>query len=235
MKLRLAYLSAIADSWANDEIRDKLVNANDILPILNSDYRFDSPWKCVELHIVDDEDQKTEWKPAETAGWIGANDEFILNVPNIPEQNQQVQALTAYYEIFPTLFGSQKTKDPEDKHPLPTELGANAGPFLEFGGVNLRAIALAWKNQKFLKELTLEGQKDASPVLSKYLGYRSPWNFSLRYKNISDFKWNGKSWDGIPKNIIKLHYPRKPEDEQIRPIALTSYNNTGPAYPFSCV
>jgi ribosomally synthesized peptide (two-chain TOMM family) len=37
-----------------------------------------------------------------------------------------------------------------------------------------------------------------------------------------------------PTNMIVLNYPEWPENSALWPIALTSYNNTGDAYPFTC-
>ena len=38
----------------------------------------------------------------------------------------------------------------------------------------------------------------------------------------------------VTVNGIRLNYPTAPVEVELRPIALTSYNNTGPAYPFTC-
>lgn len=235
MSFRLAYLRAIAESWKDPFFKEKLLNADDIQEILqNAPYSFVSPWKQVKIRLVDD--SNTVWEPVETAGWVGANDSFVISIPGKPHQkDQQVQALAAYYQIFPDLFGTQQTvsSGPVIEAALPVDLGTSPEPFLEFGGVTLRALALAWENERFLIELTDPSLIDATPVLSKYLGYNNPWNFNIRFIS-TDFGWDGKNWTKIPKNVVELHYPRKPAEERFQPIALTSYNNTGPAYPFTC-
>jgi len=258
MDLRLAYLRVIADAWKDttDTIKDKLLDGNtDLLKYLKANYGLNSKWDNVILQLFEffedeNERQKPEWKPMETAGWVGPNDRFIINIPGKPgDSNQQVQALAAYYQKFPTLFGIiNKKTDPDTlAAALPQDLGVDQKPFLEFGGVTLRAIALAWVNDDFLNELTNPTIADAAPVLSRYLGYTNPWNFRIKFVVHPDFVWHGETrenkipmWnDGqkdnpIPKNIIQLHYPTRPADSKFWPIALTSYNNTGPAYPFSC-
>lgn len=257
MDFRLAYLRAIADAWKDktDTIKNKLIDGNtDLLGYLKDNYRLHSPWKNITLQLLEvfedeNENQKPEWKQMEASGWVGPNDRFIINIPDKPgDPNQQVQALAAYYQIFPTLFGiSKKTDMIVIAAALPQDLGVDQKPFLEFGGVTLRAIALAWVDGGFLNELTNPDLVDATPVLSRYLGYTNPWNFRIKFVVHPDFVWHGETrenkipmWnDGqkdnpIPKNIIQLHYPTRPADSKFWPIALTSYNNTGPAYPFSC-
>jgi len=106
----------------------------------------------------------------------------------------------------------------------------------------LRAIALAWHDTTFYKQL-VDASPDASPVLSQWLGYNNPFNFQVRFIPTPQFTWDAttSSWNGLSsdsasrvKNVIVLNYPNAPSDEGLRPIALTSYNNTGPAYPFTC-
>jgi ribosomally synthesized peptide (two-chain TOMM family) len=248
MDLRLAYLRAIADAWKDttDTIKNTLIDSNtDLIDYLKKNYGLHSPWESITLQLFEffedeNENQKPEWKPMETAGWVGPNDRFIIHIPGKPDDpNQQVQALAAYYQLFPTLFGYKKligAGQPED-------LGVDQKPFLEFGGVTLRAIALSWLDDDFLNELTHPTLADATPVLSRYLGYTNPWNFRIKFKVHPDFVWLAETpenkipmWKDaqIPKNIIQLHYPTRPAESKFWPIALTSYNNTGPAYPFSC-
>lgn len=249
MGLRLAYLRAIAKSWRDEEFKQTIVTGKDILGILEREFGFHSPWQHLELHLVNDE-PKAEWKPMETAGWIGSNDRFVIHIPKKPDKaTHPEQALAAYYQMFPTLFGPVKNNN-SLRGPLPLGLGVGPEPFLEFGAVTLRAIALGWKNETFWNDLTTKKgskRKDAKPALSRWLGYNCPWNFDLSFVEHQNFIWqeDGKHKIGvwnppeagkkIPNNIIELHYPEKPEDETFYAIALTSYNSTGPAYPFSCV
>jgi ribosomally synthesized peptide (two-chain TOMM family) len=133
--------------------------------------------------------------------------------------------------------------------------------FLIFGSIVMRAIALAWKNVKFREELFNDFEKDKTGVLSEYLGFNNPWNFQIIFKKwiiipiLTDsmknmqtgFYWKKGTarrgghgtlgcWleDKIPFNLIQLNYPNKPRDKDSWPIALNTYNCTGPAYPFTC-
>ena len=113
-------------------------------------------------------------------------------------------------------------------------------PLLDFRLAYLRAVALYWTDANFARELVEAGTTDASFVLSRWLGYNNPFNFLLRFTPNPDFTWNGSCWNlqepgGQPiKNAIVLNFPLAPDAERIWPVALTSYNNTGPAYPFTC-
>lgn len=248
MKLRLAYLRLIAESWRDDDLKNDIIHGKDIFTLLK-DYGFHSPWKHLELVLVHDEHKKTEWHPSETSGWIGSDDTFIINIPKKPEDvEQHARALAAYYQLFPTLFGlsgEEKEEDHGFSGALPLDLGVDSAVFLEFGALTLRAIALAWGNQTFLDELATPmgaQPKDAKPALGRWLGYNAPWNFDIHFIIDPQFRWKSDQkkkhsqghYTGIPKNSIVLHYPVKPEKEQFHAIALTSYNCTGPAYPFSC-
>ena len=79
-------------------------------------------------------------------------------------------------------------------------------------------------------------------MLSQWLGYNNPFNFFLRFSTNSALswdsakgQWNLNNADGsLIKNAIVLNYPNPPEENKLWPIALTSYNNTGSAYPFTC-
>mgnify|MGYP006185322957 CR=1 FL=1 len=68
-------------------------------------------------------------------------------------------------------------------------------------------------------------------------------NFQVRFIPTPRFTWDAaqQQWNGMTgdeatrvKNAIVLNYPVAPDDQGIHPIALTAYNNTGPAYPFTC-
>lgn len=126
---------------------------------------------------------------------------------------------------------------------LPTDLGIpGCGPdsMPAFGGLVLRAIALAWTDPNFKEALLYPPSGDASAVLSQWLGYNSPFNFKIKFVTNPGLNWDGEKWNlddsnGKPiKNRIVLNYPNAPKDKALQPIALTSYNNTGPAYPFTC-
>lgn len=197
------------------------------------------------------------------------------------KDNYRAHFLAEYYAKFPTLFGSPNCNEPfkvpkknlatasntntwntminnsfmqSGNGSSPIDLGVSPEPFLEFGGVTLRALALAWNNSTFSDELqNMEfkigkgkqfkiPREDATPVLSKYLGYNNPWNFNMQFQFYDPFKKDEKGnliGAEIPKNVIMLHYPRNPAGRDdtkniILPMALASYNESGPAYPFTC-
>lgn len=249
---RLAYMRLLAEAWSDKEFEKILFKPEtDIMEILSEEpYHFHSPWPYIKVQLIKSDEVK--WDPMNTAGWICPNDYFIINLPTQNEvKGHEVQALAAYYQEFPTLLGVNKNPDKKkkkDSMPYHVEgaiadLGIDPTPFLEFGGITLRALALAWKDKDnspgpniFRNELYNKNLDDATPVLSKYLGFNNPWNFKLQFVESTEFKWNSKKlkWDKIPHNLVKMHYPPKPEKDEYMPIALTSYNNTGPAYPFTC-
>lgn len=250
---RLAYLRAIAKSWYEPEYRDHLLAQKDIQPQLAKDFGLQTiwPWLDVALERSDDPKDLTLWKPELTAGWIGLDDGFEIVFPQAPADHA-AEALASYYQLFPTLMGATADVPAEDAPEphmvggaLPTGLGipgGDPGSLLAFGGVVLRAIALAWKSQVFRDELLNPACTDAAPLLSQWLGYNNPFNFSIRFKtdpaltwDADKGAWNQYTADGQRiKNRIVLNYPNAPEAKDFWPISLTSYNNTGSAYPFTC-
>ena len=185
-----------------------------------------------------------------TAGWIGPDDAFVIVLPQAPASNAS-EALAAYYQQFPNFMGSSAQFEASEVTPgllgggLPTGLGIPGGgpdSLLAFGGVVLRAIALAWQSPEFHAELTRDDGADKANVLSQWLGYNNPFNFKILFTTNSAFTWDAAKgeWnlknanDSLIKNGIRLNYPTAPVEVELRPIALTSYNNTGPAYPFTC-
>lgn len=255
LDLRLAYLRAIAKSWQDSQYRDAMLAAPDIQPMLQQ-LGMKAYWPNLRFRIVNDKlpANQTHWDPVQTSGWIGRDDAFEIALPQAPsDPGQAAMALAAYYQSFPDVMGPLGTVststgtsgDPVIEGALPTGLGIPGGgpdSLLAFGGLVLRAVALAWHDSAFRKQL-VETTPDASSVLSQWLGYNNPFNFQVRFIPTPQFTWdaiNGR-WNGVASdsasrvtNVIVLNYPNPPADESIRPIALTSYNNTGPAYPFTC-
>lgn len=262
MEFRTMYLRGIAKTWGNEAEYKALLcheGRKGIFKALETWFGYKNPWTHVKIKILDP--SVTSWNPKETASWTGPNNYYIINLPKKPEGMDDLSVpLAEYYELFPTLFGCEKKKD-EDKEQqpepavggsLPLDLGVEDNKFFEFGGLTLRAIALAWRNPEFKEELKAASSitgaeeateyKDATEVLSKWLGYNNPWNFYISFKENDHFEWDPNEADGngawvnVPRNQIWLHYPNPPgeEDLDLRAIALTSYNNTGPEYPFTC-
>ena len=252
LEFRLAYLRAIARSWQDEAFRRELLDAQDIQPLLNREFALATLWPMLDirLHVDPDPSMRAEWKPVLTAGWVGPDDAFVIVLPQKPEEAQEAEALAAYYQLFPNFMGSADSFDKPSKPngaqaELPTGLGipgAGPGSLLAFGGVVLRAIALAWRSPEFLVDLSRDSEVDKSPVLSQWLGYNNPFNFEILFDtnpqltwDATKGTWNLKNADGsLIKNAIRLNYPFAPAETGLRAIALTSYNNTGSAYPFTC-
>jgi ribosomally synthesized peptide (two-chain TOMM family) len=257
LDFRLAYLRAIARSWHDTAYREELLMQRDIQPMLNRDFGLKSVWPLLDvaIHRIDDPGQRTVWKSHLTGGWTGLNDAFGIVMPQRPAANAS-EALAAYYQFFPDFMGPVGVFAEQQAHsPVPSSavtglsaldevgsLGGGPESMLAFGGVVLRAIAMAWESEEFLRELTRPDQSDATPVLSQWLGYNNPYNFFVRFAVNPDFvwdvergAWNLKNADGSTiKNSVVLNYPVAPAAEASWPIALTSYNHTGSAYPFTC-
>ena len=250
LEFRLAYLRAIARSWADPAFTTTLLAADDIQPLLVEQFGLTTVWPKLDIHLENsvNPSEQTLWKPELTGGWIGMDDRFEIVLPTRPTDGA-TEALAAFYQIFPDLLGPVGDVEQEPASngvimaAMPTDLGIPGGgadSMLAFGGVVLRAIALAWTDADFKEALLNPPGGDATSVLSQWLGYNCPFNFVIQFKANPNLKWEDGKWlqknaDGSPiKNRIVLNYPNAPKDEPLRPIALTSYNNTGPAYPFTC-
>ncbi|MBN8752997.1 MULTISPECIES: BMA_0021/BMA_0022 family TOMM bacteriocin [Variovorax] len=252
LEFRLAYLRGVARSWQDDAYRVELLEQRDIQPLLHRDFGLPTLWPQLDISLYQSADprKRAEWKPMLTAGWIGPDDAFVIVLPQAPASNAS-EALAAYYQQFPNFMGSSAQFEASEVPPgllgggLPTGLGIPGGgpdSLLAFGGVVLRAIALAWQSPEFHAELTRDDGADKANVLSQWLGYNNPFNFEIRFATNSAFTWNSATsqWnqtnpDGSAiKNSIQLNYPSAPEEKDMWAIALTSYNNTGSAYPFTC-
>ncbi|MGJ7537604.1 MULTISPECIES: BMA_0021/BMA_0022 family TOMM bacteriocin [Variovorax] len=252
LEFRLAYLRGIAKSWQDDAYRRELLDSQDIQPMLHRDFGLPTLWPQLDVRLFQspNPDMRAEWKPVLTSGWVGPDDSFVIVLPQAPSSHA-TEALAAYYQLFPNFMGSAAAFEAPVPPPgivggaLPTGLGipgGGDGSLLAFGGVVLRAIALAWQSPEFLFDLTRDPDTDKAPVLSQWLGYNNPFNFKILFTTNSAFtwdaakgEWNLKNADGsLIKNGILLNYPTAPVEVDMRPIALTSYNNTGDAYPFTC-
>ena len=237
VEFRTAYLRAIARAWDDGAFREELLKSDDVFRLLRRDRLFDSPWPQLELRVVKSDDC---WEPVETAGWVGGiYDQFVVRLPSAPREDRfWAEALAAYYQQFPTFLGPENSFPTDAGSPLPEGLGVG-GPenFLEFGGVILRALALGWKRPDFWRCLT--HHESGLPALREYLGFNNPWNFNILFEVCEDCKckWDEteSKWTHLPKNTIRMSFPNPPDCISLRAIALTSYNNTGPQYPFSCI
>lgn len=255
MDLRLAYLRAVAKAWQDSAYRDTLLAAKDIQPMLQ-ELGMKSWWPNLDFRVVNNPlpAQQTRWDPVQTLGWVGQDDRFEIALPQAPKDPAQAAiALAAYYQQFPDVMGPLRSAVAASSNTGSSNLlggavnpdlgipGGGPDSLLAFGGVVLRAVALGWHDPAFLSQLIGAGN-EAELVLSQWLGYNNPFNFQIRFVAAPSFTWDADkgAWNGISgdlpevKNAIVLNYPNAPEDQGLRPIALTSYNNTGPAYPFTC-
>jgi ribosomally synthesized peptide (two-chain TOMM family) len=108
----------------------------------------------------------------------------------------------------------------------------------EWYNVWLMAIALAWKDPVFKKEL-LEHPRAA---LAARLHYKFPWSVNLVIKDATGV--DGSGWLPDPKgagngtwklpatDVLLWLPPAPPMDEQ--PVALGNYAYTAQTYPFTC-
>jgi hypothetical protein len=118
MKFRLAYLRAIATAWNDDGsekgFKKKFIETEDLLE--SNDPEITALFGDIELgnvsiRIIDNPRSPAEWHPRKTAGWIGPDDYYIINLPAKPHIDEQAQALAAFYELFPTSFGRYEKEE----------------------------------------------------------------------------------------------------------------------------
>ena len=226
LDFRLSYLRFLSRTWRDEKYLEYFKNnygingATDIYllsglngekdkkGVLNEGYGLKNNWNTqIQLQIL--EEGKPEWMPA-TRTWRGPNDKFIINIPiwddntiidnpNI-DNKQKVEALAAYYEKFPTMFGvleeeNQNKINRVQASPnmgLSSDLGiGDPGGFFAFGAIIQRVIAVAWSDKLFRAKLFNElsnmtntekdsgKDKDMSSLLSEYFGFNNPWNFDI--------------------------------------------------------
>lgn len=169
-----------------------------------------------------------------------------------------------YYEQFPTIFssGGNFSRSTTTLESRTYKLGIGEPEvFFAFGSLTKNIIMLAWENNRFANELINEEGAcplDRSFLLGEYFQYNNPWNFNLKFEWNKYLKWDHrlgyKRWTFLDKqgelydggdisyadkeeklfNRVKLHFPQAPGAGISHPQAITTYNNTGPAYPFTC-
>lgn len=240
MNFRTTYLRAIAQAWFDPEFASKLTIAGKGADALKDQFSYTWPWPDLILTV---RDHGAEWNPSETGGWSGSiRDEIWVNLPLDPARikglrpEDHARAIAAYYQQYTTFLGPGGPPNPTKEtgnhlQAYDPGLGSWDG-FLHFGAATFRALALAWHNETFRKEL----QNDALLAMESWVGYSSPWNFKILFFDKSaQCTWNEHdcTWK-LPRNELVLWLPRRPDKEHIRPIALTAYNSTGEAYPFTC-
>lgn len=231
-------------------------------------------WDGLDVHFGS---EGPEWDP-DLADWVdktgssGAADSesvLLIRLPVLgaPPEQYRALALADFYQQRPTIFtkrgadkfvstmcSSMSPREIEElvQAILSRELGLGEYiKFEEFGGLILRALALAWQNSTFAGML-MHG--DARVALQRWLGYASPWIMKLQVVNDATAKWSqpsAPSQDPPPtpelkaqsswtfteesNNRLTLFVPKMPGTApKLHTIALAAYNNTGPAHPFTC-
>jgi ribosomally synthesized peptide (two-chain TOMM family) len=233
------------------------------------------PWRS-EVRLVFNTNSVTDesYGPLFTLGlgWFGTEyDGFLTKIPcPPPEPVAMSNALTQYYQVFPTMFGVPTTELPmtepngrpnrNDKKvnkrfqdlAKSVDGGGNsceslgiggAESFLVYGSLVIQVISLAWTDPNFRNQLLNTTHPTVAPLLGGYFKFHNPWNFNLRFAldpSSPDYRSNNpeKAWGKYVKSIkneIELNFPHPPTNTRLWPAAITSYNATGPAYPFSCI
>jgi ribosomally synthesized peptide (two-chain TOMM family) len=240
IQLRLAYLRAVARSWRDADFRAKLTSAEDVQGLLQMECGLCVSWPCLDIRVRHS-DPVLRWNPIQVGGWMGPDDEFEIALPSPPPvESHRPEALAAYYQRFPTLLGTALMVAQKQPQAMALVVAGSSGAsggsevptsavLLPFGAVILRAIALSWADAEVREALLRES--DARPVLSRFFGYNSPFNFRVRFAAI---ELAGDSFASL-RNRILLNYPQVPAGPKaLWPVALTAYNDTGAAYPFTC-
>jgi ribosomally synthesized peptide (two-chain TOMM family) len=247
---RTTYLRAIAQAWVDPAFLNELATPGGGAKALDDFFGYRWPWADLTLTF---RKHGAEWNPAETGGWFGTlRDAIVVHAPLSPARVKglgpadHTRAIAAYYQQRPTFLGPNGKGGAGDANAASGTPG-HGGPlnlqaydpglgswdsFLHLGAATFRAMALAWHNETFRHELC----DNSVRALEGWLGYNSPWNFKIQFVDASDeCVWNHakNQWALVPNELV-LWLPRPPADEGIRPIALTAYNNTGEAYPFTC-
>ncbi|HEY1690564.1 MAG TPA: BMA_0021/BMA_0022 family TOMM bacteriocin [Polyangiaceae bacterium] len=252
MQFRTVHLRAVARSWSDPAFKSRLVA--DPKGTLKSEFGFDFPWPFLDLKFGTN---GPHWDPQNTGGWFGTSapatstassitlilpvDASRITVTSSASSSgtsgpftpaDRAKALSDYYQQRPTLFGAKPAPTGGVIMPQQSfELGLGSWKdFLEFGGVTLRAIALAWARPEFATQV----QDDALAALQAWLGYTCPWNLRIVVATQA-FTWarDRGEWTNLPNNVLEVDLPETPKVD-FQPVALTAYNNTGSAYPFTC-
>lgn len=234
MIFRNAYLRAIARAWSDVEFKQRLLNAKDIqVMLVNEDYMSNVVWQSLDIRLREEAPPSGTFDPA--GGWLGGKDIFIIHIPSAPtvDMDKKLKALTAFYQDYPTMFGTNS----KIKRALPPNLGVSEGEFLNFGAITLRAVEWVWNKRAHYDRILKDD--DANGILADLFGYRSKWNFKLKFIEDSDAIWDSEKdvWRHINDNIVELIFPAF-DMQQYEPYALqalTEYNSNGPEYPFTCM
>ncbi len=210
MKFRTIYLQAIARSWRDPKFLELL--KMDPIGTLSKEYSLQFQWD-IDLKITTVSNKESIWDPVKSGGWVGKNPLISLWVPPPPNNSKQFgKAWAAYYDEFPTFLGDLQPRTPKpdgnqvgkrEGHPVGEAYQLGMGQwkdFLEFGGVIMRLIAMAWaderkdgEDQKYRNQIVeelveVQDTNEGATILNKWLGYTMPWNMDVQFKLSGWFK-----------------------------------------------
>jgi hypothetical protein len=202
MTFRTAYLRAIGVIWNRPSsalAADLLSSSNNALDVMAANFGTKIPWNArVQLIQNPIPAKRPQWRPRLSGGWVGGEDhhKIIIYVPSheclaLPSPPgasiaSEQEALAAYYDISPTLFGtSEPTAVPGGggAQTFDIKLGT-IEPFEEFGGVFMRMLALLWKVPAELSLASVPNDlfgPTPDVVFQRWLGYRWPWNMVMEF------------------------------------------------------
>jgi ribosomally synthesized peptide (two-chain TOMM family) len=143
------------------------------------------------------------------------------------------------------------------------DMGDNFDKFISFAAAIFNAVALTWRNDLFLHDLTsytAEGdqpRKTTIQILDDWLGYKYPWQLDLTVQVDPTATYDSKAgkWENTTPPVIMLTLPwmtgayapgmdtaaaarREVAENNAHPevaiMGLALYNTDGPGYPFTC-
>lgn len=217
-------------------------------------FGYECPWD-LDIELSLDHKRRADWKPEVTAGWYDGMDNMILYLPDLPKKEKS-ESLAAYYHLRPHLFRIPIFGG--EHQSLHTDLGDDMGDFSALSAVLIRAMAMMSSDGEVAKKLreklitqggipeqTGQTSGKALQAMEFFMGYRYPWSINIIIKEDVNARWEKekkkktkkKTWQDLTPDKLILGVPNKPGEEKhldIEPIALTTYNQTGPQYPFTC-
>ncbi|AUX23792.1 hypothetical protein SOCEGT47_043220 [Sorangium cellulosum] len=105
--------------------------------------------------------------------------------------------------------------------------------WLVWRDVWLSAVALAWRNEQFKRDLL----KDPRRALEQQFNYQLPWQMELIVKE-GEGQWDATTdgragkWNDLSNMTLTIPLPPAPAAQDAA-IALANYSSLGRAYPFS--
>jgi len=96
--------------------------------------------------------------------------------------------------------------------------------FVAFRAAVMRAIALAWGNEQFRKDLI----KHPKEAMKEHLDYTFPFNIDLAV-DVDNARWEPMTvtdWHVLRRDTLDMVLPPKPEDPKQQVEALAAFNAT---------